>query len=160
MVAVLGAVAPQALQAPLISALAVLTNLLATAAAFGVAKLIFQDGHFSGLLDFEPQGFLNGWGPVLFFAMIFAIAKNYTVFLLSSAKEHYEHTGSPSMQLSARSPIPIASSSPPPRSWSPPSSRSPSPTRYRPRRWASCSASRSCSTPSSSGWPCCQSCSA
>ncbi|WP_256123061.1 MMPL family transporter [Streptomyces sp. LUP47B] len=84
-----------ALQAPLISALAVLTNLLATAAAFGVAKLIFQDGHLSGLLGFEPQSFLDGWGPVFFFAMIFAIAMDYTVFLLSSAKEHYEHTGEP-----------------------------------------------------------------
>ena len=84
-----------ALQAPLISALAVLTNLLATGAAFGVARLIFQDGHLSGLLGFDPQGFLDGWGPVFFFAMIFAIAMDYTVFLLSSAKEHYERTGEP-----------------------------------------------------------------
>ncbi|WP_151482308.1 MMPL family transporter [Streptomyces albicerus] len=84
-----------ALQAPLISALAVLTNLLATAAAFGIAKLIFQDGHLSGLLGFESQGFLDGWGPVFFFAMIFAIAMDYTVFLLSSAKEYYERTGDP-----------------------------------------------------------------
>ena len=33
-----------ALQAPLIAAVGVLTNLLATGAAFGVAKLVFQDG--------------------------------------------------------------------------------------------------------------------
>jgi RND superfamily putative drug exporter len=84
-----------ALQAPLIAALGVVTNLLATAAAFGVARLIFQDGHGSGLLGFAPQGFLDGWGPVFFFAMIFAIAMDYTVFLLSSAKEHFEHTGDP-----------------------------------------------------------------
>ena len=60
------------------------------AAAFGVAKLIFQDGHLSGLLGFESQGFLDAWGPVFFFAMIFAIAMDYTVFLLSSAREHWE----------------------------------------------------------------------
>ncbi|WP_427922687.1 MMPL family transporter [Streptomyces sp. cg40] len=84
-----------ALQAPLVAAIGVLTNLLATAAAFGVARLIFQDGRLSGLLGFEPQGFLDGWGPVFFFAMIFAIAMDYTVFLLSSAKEHYERTGDP-----------------------------------------------------------------
>ena len=36
-----------ALQAPLIAALGVLTNLLATGAAFGVAQLIFQEGHAS-----------------------------------------------------------------------------------------------------------------
>jgi RND superfamily putative drug exporter len=84
-----------ALQAPLIAAIGVLTNLLATAAAFGVARLIFQDGHASGLFGFEPQGFLDAWAPVFFFAMIFAIGMDYTVFLLSSAKEHWEKSGDP-----------------------------------------------------------------
>ena len=37
-----------ALQAPLVAALGTATNLLSTAAAFGVAKLVFQDGHGSG----------------------------------------------------------------------------------------------------------------
>ncbi len=69
-----------------------LTSLLATGAAFGVARLIFQEGHGSGLLGFEPQGFLDAWGPVFFFAMIFAISMDYTVFLLSSAKEHWDKT--------------------------------------------------------------------
>src|ERR1044072_7322496 len=82
-----------AFQAPLVAAIAVLANLLSTAAAFGVAKLIFQDGHLSGLLGFESQGFLDAWGPIFFFAMIFAIAMDYTVFLLSSARETWEQTG-------------------------------------------------------------------
>ena len=82
-----------ALQAPIIAAVGVLTNLLATGAAFGVAKLIFQDGHLPALLGFESQGFLDAWGPVFFFAMIFAISMDYTVFLLSSAKEHWDRTG-------------------------------------------------------------------
>ncbi|HEX4672239.1 MAG TPA: MMPL family transporter, partial [Solirubrobacteraceae bacterium] len=81
-----------ALQAPVIAALGVVTNLLATAAAFGVAKWIFQDGIGHSLLGFEPQGFLDAWGPVFFFAMIFAISMDYTVFLLSSAKEHWERS--------------------------------------------------------------------
>jgi RND superfamily putative drug exporter len=84
-----------ALQAPVIAAVGVATNLLATAAAFGVAKLIFQDGRLESALGFESQGFLNAWGPVFFFAMIFAIAMDYTVFLLSSAKEHYDLSGDP-----------------------------------------------------------------
>ncbi|MET8799428.1 MMPL family transporter [Nocardia sp. NPDC004568] len=84
-----------ALRAPLIAALGTLVSLLSTAAAFGVAKLIFQDGHGAGLLGFTPQGFLDGWGPVFFFAMIFAIAMDYTVFLLATAKEHYEHSNDP-----------------------------------------------------------------
>lgn len=82
-----------ALQAPLIAFLGTAVSLLSTAAAFGVAKLIFQDGHGASLLGFTPQGFLNGWGPVFFFAMIFAIAMDYTVFLLATAKEHHERTG-------------------------------------------------------------------
>jgi putative drug exporter of the RND superfamily len=82
-----------ALQAPLIAALAVLTNLLATGAAFGIAKWIFQDGIGHSLLGFEPQGFLDAWAPVFFFAMIFAISMDYTVFLLASAKEHWDRSG-------------------------------------------------------------------
>jgi RND superfamily putative drug exporter len=84
-----------ALQAPLIAALGVVTNLLATGAAFGIARLIFQNGHGAGLLGFESQGFLDAWGPVFFFAMIFAISMDYTVFLLSSAKEHYDRSRDP-----------------------------------------------------------------
>ncbi|MBM0124607.1 MMPL family transporter [Pimelobacter simplex] len=84
-----------ALQAPLISLLGTLASLLSTAAAFGVARLLFQDGHGSGLLGFEHQGFLDAWAPVFFFAMIFAIAMDYTVFLLASAKEHWEKSGDP-----------------------------------------------------------------
>ncbi len=82
-----------ALQAPLIAVLGTVVSLLSTAAAFGVAKLVFQDGYGASLLGFTPQGFLDGWGPVFFFAMIFAIAMDYTVFLLATAKEHYERTG-------------------------------------------------------------------
>ena len=84
-----------ALRAPLIAALGVATNLLAVGAAFGVAKLLFQDGHAAGPLGFESQGFLDAWAPVFFFAMIFAISMDYTVFLLSSAKEHWDRSGDP-----------------------------------------------------------------
>jgi RND superfamily putative drug exporter len=84
-----------ALQAPVVAALGVLTNLLATGAAFGAGKLIFQDGNLEGLLGFSSQGFVDAWAPVFFFAMIFAIAMDYTVFLLSSAKEHWDRTQAP-----------------------------------------------------------------
>ncbi len=84
-----------ALQAPLISLLGTLASLLSTAAAFGVARLIFQEGIGADFFGFESQGFLDAWAPVFFFAMIFAIAMDYTVFLLASAKEHYEHSGDP-----------------------------------------------------------------
>jgi putative drug exporter of the RND superfamily len=84
-----------ALQAPLIAALGVVTNLLAVGAAFGIGRLIFQDGRWTGLLGYESQGYLDAWAPVFFFAMIFAISMDYTVFLLSSAKEHFDRSGDP-----------------------------------------------------------------
>jgi RND superfamily putative drug exporter len=84
-----------ALQAPLIALLGTLVSLLSTAGAFGLARLVFQDGYGSGVLGFEHQGFLDAWAPVFFFAMIFAIAMDYTVFLLAAAKEQWELTGDP-----------------------------------------------------------------
>ena len=81
------------LRAPLIALLGTVVSLLSTAAAFGVARVVFQEGWGSGLLGFESQGFLDAWAPVFFFAMIFAIAMDYTVFLLASAKEHWERSG-------------------------------------------------------------------
>ena len=84
-----------ALQAPVMAALGVATNLLATGAAFGAGKLLFQDGNLESLLGFSSQGFVNAWAPVFFFAMIFAIAMDYTVFLLSSAKEHWDRAEDP-----------------------------------------------------------------
>ncbi len=91
-----------ALQAPLIAALGVLTNLLATGAAFGVARLIFQNGHGAGLLGFESQGFLDAWGPVFFFAMIFAISMDYTVFLLSVRQGALRPLGRPARGVDRR----------------------------------------------------------
>jgi len=84
-----------ALQAPLVALLGVVTNLLATGAAFGVGKLVFQDGNLTGLLGFDSQGFLDAWAPVFFFAMVFAIAMDYSVFLLSSAREHWDRSHDP-----------------------------------------------------------------
>ena len=80
-------------RAPVAAAVAVLMNLLATAAAFGVAKLVFQDGHGEGLLGFTSQGFVDAWAPIFFFALIFALAMDYTVFLLSSIRAELERTG-------------------------------------------------------------------
>jgi len=82
-----------ALRAPILAGAAVVLNVLATLAAFGVAKWIFQDGAFEGLLGFESQGFLNAWAPVFFFAMLFALGMDYTVFLLTTAKQQWDRSG-------------------------------------------------------------------
>ena len=84
-----------ALGSPLVAFAGVVTNLASIAAAFGVARLIFQDGHLAGLLHFEPQGFVDAWAPLFFGAMLSGVAMDYTLFLLSAAREHYDATGDP-----------------------------------------------------------------
>jgi putative drug exporter of the RND superfamily len=66
---------------------------VATAAAFGAARLIFQDGHGAALLGVEPQGFVDAWAPVFFFCLIFALAMDYSVFLLATMRDEFERTG-------------------------------------------------------------------
>jgi RND superfamily putative drug exporter len=79
-----------ALGAPLIAALGVLITALSVAGAFGIGRLIFQNGFLSGVLNFQPQGFIDAWAPLFFGAMVFGVAMDYTLFMLSGAKERYE----------------------------------------------------------------------
>jgi putative drug exporter of the RND superfamily len=88
-----------ALGAPLVAAAGVLVTALSLAGAFGIARLIFQDGHLSGLLGFTSQGYVDTWGPLFFGAMVFGIAMDYTLFLLSAAKERYETRADPQQAM-------------------------------------------------------------
>jgi trehalose monomycolate/heme transporter len=65
----------------------VLTNLLSLSATYGALVWIIQEGHFSGLLGFTPQGALDGTILVLIFASAFGLSIDYEVFLLSRVKE-------------------------------------------------------------------------
>jgi len=88
-----------ALGAPLIAAAGVAVTGLSVAGAFGVARLIFQNGDLSGLLGFHPQGFVDAWAPLFFGAMVFGVAMDYTLFVLSAAKERYETHPDPEAAL-------------------------------------------------------------
>jgi putative drug exporter of the RND superfamily len=81
------------LRAPLAAAAAVALNLFATAAAFGIARLVFQNGALEALLGFESQGFVDAWAPIFFFALVFALAMDYTVFMLATTKEAFLRSG-------------------------------------------------------------------
>lgn len=62
-------------------------NLLTLASVFGILVFVFQDGNFSGLLDFETPGGLDLSTPILIFAITFGLSTDYAVFLLSRIKE-------------------------------------------------------------------------
>ncbi|WP_256104948.1 MMPL family transporter [Streptomyces sp. ODS05-4] len=73
----------------------VVLNLLSLLAAFGAIKWIFQDGHLSGPLGFEPIGAVDANFPVLVVAIAFGLAMDYEVFLLSRVREEWEKGGDP-----------------------------------------------------------------
>jgi RND superfamily putative drug exporter len=75
-----------------VAAISVLLDLLSVAAAFGFATIVFQHGHGAGLIGIEPQGFVNAWAPIFFFALLFGLSMDYQLFLLSAIRERYEQT--------------------------------------------------------------------
>ncbi len=71
---------------------AVLMNLLATAAAFGLTTWVFQDGHLSGLFGFTSVGFLQVYLPIIVFAVLFGLSMDYEVFLIRRMQEQWLKT--------------------------------------------------------------------
>jgi trehalose monomycolate/heme transporter len=72
---------------------AIVMNILSLSATFGVVVWIFQYGHLSGLLHFDPTGTLDPTMPILMLAIIFGLSMDYEVFLLSRIRERYDVTG-------------------------------------------------------------------
>lgn len=69
---------------------AVLMNGLSILASYGALVFIFQEGHFSGLLNFTPQESVEASLPILMFCILFGLSMDYEVFLLSRVKEVYD----------------------------------------------------------------------
>ena len=72
---------------------AILMNVLSIVASYGALVFIFQEGHFSGLLNFTPLGFVEASSPILLFCALFGLSMDYEVFLLSRIREAYEQSG-------------------------------------------------------------------
>ncbi|WP_244367717.1 MMPL family transporter [Micromonospora echinofusca] len=72
---------------------AVLMNLVSIGASFGVIVWIFQDGHLADLLGFTPTGFIEPSNPILMLAVLFGLATDYEVFLLSRVREEWDRSG-------------------------------------------------------------------
>jgi uncharacterized membrane protein YdfJ with MMPL/SSD domain len=66
---------------------AIVLNLLSVGAAYGVLKLVFQDGHGESLLGFESLGGVTSWLPLFLFVILFGLSMDYHVFILSRVRE-------------------------------------------------------------------------
>ena len=72
---------------------AVVLNVLSILASYGALVFVFQQGHFSGVLNFEAMGVIEATLPILLFAIIFGLSMDYEIFLLSRVAEAYDRTG-------------------------------------------------------------------
>ncbi len=72
---------------------AVLMNVVSIGASFGVVVWIFQQGHLESLLRFESTGFIEPSNMILVLAVLFGLATDYEVFLLSRVREEWDATG-------------------------------------------------------------------
>jgi RND superfamily putative drug exporter len=66
---------------------AIVLNLLSVGAAYGILKLVFQDGHGERLLGFESLGGVTSWLPLFLFVILFGLSMDYHVFILSRVRE-------------------------------------------------------------------------
>ena len=66
---------------------AVVMNALSILASYGALVVIFQDGALSGLLHFQPLGYVEASLPILMFCVLFGLSMDYEVFLLSRVQE-------------------------------------------------------------------------
>ena len=72
---------------------AVVMNVLSLGASFGALVWIFQEGHLSGVLGFDPVGALDATVLLAIFIFAFGLSMDYEVFLLSRIKEAWDATG-------------------------------------------------------------------
>lgn len=72
---------------------AVAINAASIAATFGVLVWVFQDGHLARPLGFTPTGQLEPTVLILVLAVLFGLATDYEVFLLSRIREQWDATG-------------------------------------------------------------------
>jgi uncharacterized membrane protein YdfJ with MMPL/SSD domain len=69
---------------------AIVLNLLSVAAAYGVVKLIFQDGNLESVLGFRSIGGVISWLPLFLFVILFGLSMDYHVFILTRIREAYD----------------------------------------------------------------------
>jgi RND superfamily putative drug exporter len=69
--------------------------LLTIAAAFGLVVWIFQDGHLNSVLGIPATAPITSFLPIIMIAILFGLAMDYEVFLVSRMRESYLRSKQP-----------------------------------------------------------------
>jgi putative drug exporter of the RND superfamily len=69
--------------------------LLSVGAAFGATSFVFQQGHLASVLHVAHTGSVVSFLPIILMGVLFGLAMDYEVFLVSRIREHYVHHGDP-----------------------------------------------------------------
>ncbi|MFU8852665.1 MMPL family transporter [Micromonospora sp. SL1-18] len=70
---------------------AALGFLLTVAATFGITVAVFQQGHLASLVGLDTSGPLVSFLPILLIGILFGLAMDYEVFLVSRMREDFVH---------------------------------------------------------------------
>ena len=76
-----------------VSAKAIVLNLLSVGAAYGLIVLVFQKGVGNELLGLPKVDAIEAWLPLFLFSVLFGLSMDYHVFLLSRIRERFTQTG-------------------------------------------------------------------
>ncbi|CAN5436423.1 hypothetical protein BH10ACT7_BH10ACT7_10460 [soil metagenome] len=79
---------------------AALGFLLSIVASFGVVVAVFQWGWLSELVGVENPGPILSFMPIILMAVLFGLAMDYEVFLVSGMREEFVKTGDPKYAVS------------------------------------------------------------
>ncbi|MFC7530574.1 MMPL family transporter [Actinoplanes sp. GCM10030250] len=69
--------------------------LLSIAASFGALVAVFQNGHLAGLIGLESTGPIVSVMPIFLIGILFGLAMDYEVFLVTRTREEYVHGATP-----------------------------------------------------------------
>ncbi len=83
----------------LVPVTAVVGFLLTIGASFGSITWIFQEGHLGGLFSVETPSPIVSFLPILIVGILFGLAMDYEVFLVSRIHEDYTHHRDPTMAI-------------------------------------------------------------
>ena len=71
---------------------AVVVNMLAVGAAYGVIVAVFQWGWLGGVIGIGATGPIDPWIPLMMFTILFGLSMDYEVFLLSRIREEWRRS--------------------------------------------------------------------